>query len=67
LIDASKYSYGKWEASANDTSRAIDMISKDIIICDWHYELRQEYESVPMFLEKGFRVWPASWRKPDAD
>jgi len=66
LIDASKYNYGKWEASANDTARAINMISKDIIICDWHYELRPAYESVPMFLEKGFRVWPASWRKPNA-
>ena len=66
LIDASKYSYGKWEASANNTARAIDMISKDIIICDWHYRLREAYESVPMFLEKGFRIWPASWRKPEA-
>ena len=66
LIDASKFSYGKWEASANDTAGAVDRISKDIIICDWHYELRQAYESVPMFLEKGFRVWPASWRKPEA-
>jgi hypothetical protein len=66
LIDASKYKYGKWEASANGTAGAIDMIPKDIIICDWHYEQRDAYESVPMFLEKGFRVWPASWRKPDA-
>ena len=66
LIDASKYSYGKWEASANDTAEAIDMIPKDIIICDWHYEPRKAYESVPMFLDKGFRVWPASWKKPDA-
>ncbi len=66
LIDASKYNYGKWEASANDTAGAIDMIGKDIIICDWHYEPRKAYESVPMFLEKGFRVWPASWKKPDA-
>ena len=66
LIDASKFSFGKWEASANDTARAVDMIGKDIIICDWHYKLRDAYESVPMFLEKGFRVWPASWKKPDA-
>jgi len=66
LIDASKYSYGKWEASANDTAAAIDMIPKDIIMCDWHYNLRDAYESVPLFLEKGFRVWPASWKKPDA-
>jgi len=66
LIDTSKYNYGKWEGSANGTARAVDLISKNIIICDWHYELRPAYESVPMFLGKGFRVWPASWRKPDA-
>jgi hypothetical protein len=66
LIDMSKYNYGKWESSANGTAGAIDMIPKDIIICDWHYGRRDAYESVPMFLEKGFRVWPASWRKPDA-
>jgi glycosyl hydrolase family 20 len=66
LIDAERIKYGKWEASANGTAAAIDLIAKDIIICDWHYELREAYESVPMFLKKGFRVWPASWRKPDA-
>ncbi|MBN1806803.1 MAG: family 20 glycosylhydrolase [Sedimentisphaerales bacterium] len=66
LIDAGKINYGKWEASANDTAGAVDMINKNIIICDWHYELRKEYESVPMFLKKGFRVWPASWKKTEA-
>ena len=65
LIDAGKISYGKWEASANGTAPAIDGIPKDIIICDWHYEPREAYESIPLFLEKGFRVWPASWRKPE--
>jgi len=66
LIDAGSISYGKWEASANGTAGAIDLIPKDIIICDWHYGRREAYESIPMFLEKGFRVWPASWREPDA-
>jgi hypothetical protein len=66
LIDAEQIKYGKWEASANDTAGAVDLIPKDIIICDWHYEWRDAYESVPMFLGKGFRVWPASWRKPEA-
>ncbi len=65
LIDSGKINYGKWEASANGTAPAVDRIPKDIIICDWHYEPRPAYESVPMFLEKGFRVWPASWRKPE--
>jgi hypothetical protein len=66
LIDADKIKYGKWEASANGTAPAIDRIAKDIIICDWHYEPRPAYESVPMFLEKGFRVWPSSWKNPEA-
>jgi len=66
LIDAGKIDYGKWEASADGTAGAIDLIPRDIIICDWHYESRDTYESIPMFLEKGFRVWPAGWRKLEA-
>ncbi len=66
LIDSSKIKYGKWEASENGTAPAIDRIAKDIIICDWHYEPRLAYESVPMFVEKGFRVWPASWKNVQA-
>jgi hypothetical protein len=63
LIDGKKYKYGEWESSENGTAPAADMIPKDIIICDWHYELRESYPSVPMFLEKGFRVLPSGWNK----
>jgi len=49
LLDDSVMKYGKWEASVNGTAPAVDMIPKDIIICDWHYELREEYPSVPFF------------------
>ena len=66
LIDATVYDYGEWEASKNGTAPAIDRIPKDIIICDWHYELRDAYPSVPMFLEKGFRVLPTSWKNVEA-
>jgi hypothetical protein len=66
LIDAETYDYGRWEASATGSARAVDMIPTDIIICDWHYEERETYPSIPMFLEKGFRVLPAGWRDPDA-
>ncbi len=54
--------YGKWEASANGTDPAADRIPKDIILCDWHYEMLKEYRSVPILLNKGFRVWPGGWR-----
>lgn len=62
LLDDSVMRYGQWEASRNGTHPAVDKISKDIIICDWHYELREEYPSVPFFQQKGFRVLPSSWR-----
>ena len=66
LIDSEEMNYSRWEASANGTAPAIDMIPKDIIICDWHYEKQDEYLSVPYFQEKGFRVWPSSWKNVEA-
>jgi hypothetical protein len=66
LFDAKKYKWGEWEAAKNGTAGAVDLIPKDIIICPWHYELKEAYPSVPMFIEKEFRVLPASWKKLDA-
>ena len=66
LIDASKYGYGNWEASMNGTFLAIDSVPKDIIICDWHYLTQNEYPSVDLFLKKGFRVLPSSWKDAEA-
>jgi hypothetical protein len=66
LIDGKSYDFGEWEASMNGTAAAIDMIPKDIIVCPWHYEPREAYPSIPMFLDKGFRVLPAGWNKLDA-
>ena len=67
LIDGARIDYGgEWEASLNGTAGAIDRIPKDVVICDWHYEPRGSYLSVPMFLEKGFRVLPTSWKNVEA-
>jgi Glycosyl hydrolase family 20, catalytic domain len=66
LIDGKKFDLGEWEASINGTAAAVDIIPKDIIICPWHYEQRESYLSIPMFLEKGFRVLPAGWKDVDA-
>lgn len=66
LFDAKKNHWGKWEASDCGTAAAVDLIPKDIILCPWHYEPMMAYPSVPQFVEKGFRVLPASWRKLDA-
>jgi Glycosyl hydrolase family 20, catalytic domain len=62
LLDAKTMGYGRWESSSNHTERAVNMIPKDIIICDWHYREQTNYPSVPFFLKKGFRVWPSGFR-----
>jgi hypothetical protein len=66
LFDGKGLDFGEWESALNGTAAAVDRIPKDIIICPWHYEERDAYPSVPMFLAKGFRVLPASWKKTDA-
>ncbi len=66
LIDRSQIRYNWMESSSNGTAPAIDMIPKDIIICDWHYIRMMDYPSVGFFQAKGFRVWPAAWRSPSA-
>lgn len=67
LLDASVPNMGNgWEASDKGTAPAIDLITKDIIICDWHYSLQPDYPSVKLFLDKGFRVWPAGYKDKEA-
>jgi hypothetical protein len=66
LIDGVQLDMGDWEASKVGTAPAVDKIPKDIILCPWHYEPRPAYESLPMFMEKGFRILPASWKNTDA-
>lgn len=62
LLDGKTTGLGEWEASYNNTYRAIDMIPKDVIICDWHYD-RPDKTSV-LFAMKGFRVVTCPWRNP---
>jgi hypothetical protein len=66
LIDGTRYRYGEWEASLNGTAGALERIPTDIILCDWHYEPRVSYPSLALFVERGFRVLPASWKDPGA-
>lgn len=63
LIDGKTTGIGAWEASMNNTYRAIDLIAKDVLICDWHYE-RVDQTPV-MFAMKGLSVVTCPWRKPD--
>lgn len=63
LLDGKTTGIGMWEASMNNTHKAIDLISKDVMICDWHYErpdLTPAY-----FAIKGLNVVTCPWRNPE--
>ncbi|WP_128545176.1 family 20 glycosylhydrolase [Larkinella soli] len=62
LIDGKETGIGMWEASMNNTHRAVDLIPKDVMICDWHYE-RPDQTPVH-FAMKGLKVMTCPWRKP---
>lgn len=63
LIDGSDSGIGMWEGSMNNTASAIDLISKSVVICDWHYE--KAIPTPAYFALKGFRVIACPWRKPE--
>jgi hypothetical protein len=53
--------YSRFDNSSNDLSASIDLIPRDIIMCDWHYEWKTNYPSLAYLTGKGFRVWPAGF------
>ena len=62
LIDGKTTGLGMWEGSYNNTYRAVDMIPKDVVICDWHYE---RVDKTPVyFAMKGLHVVTCPWRMP---
>lgn len=63
LLDGKTTGLGLWEASMNNTHRAIDLIPKDVVVGDWHYE-RADQTAV-YFAMKGIRVLTCNWRIPD--
>jgi hypothetical protein len=63
LIDGKTTGIGLWEGSYNNTHRAIDMIPKDVVICDWHYE-RPDATAV-LFAAKGLNVLTCPWRNTE--
>ena len=62
FLNGEKTGYGKYEASKNNTETAIDMVSNDIIICDWHYEKNTEFPSVDIFAKAGMRMYVCPMR-----
>ncbi|MBR7101423.1 MAG: family 20 glycosylhydrolase [Clostridia bacterium] len=62
LLSSETTGYDRWEASDNGSYTAIDLIDKDITICDWHYNFYETYPSVDVFGEAGFKILICPWR-----
>jgi hypothetical protein len=62
LIDGRATGIGQWAASYNDTYRAVDLIPRDVVICDWQYE--QDNQTAVYFALKGLRVVTCTWNRP---
>lgn len=62
LLDGRATGLGEWEASINDTHRAIDLVPQDIVVCDWHYETTPPTSLY--FARKGFEVVLCAHDKP---
>jgi hypothetical protein len=63
LLDGKLTGLGEWEASFNETHAAVDLIPKDVVICDWHYA-RADQTAV-YFAMKGLDVVSCSWKNPE--
>lgn len=63
LIDGKTTGIGEWEASLNNTARALHLIPKDVVINDWHYDRADP--TATLFALNGFRVITCPWRKSD--
>ena len=62
-LDGDLTGLGKWEASQNGTAPAINLVPKDIVICDWHYDTA--VPTAAYFAIQGFRVVSAPWQMTD--
>lgn len=48
------------------THEALGKLPRDVVILDWHYDMRKEYRSVEHFRSQGFRVLGSTWHDPQA-
>ena len=69
LLDAQTMDYSLWEGDRFGIHPALhrkDEVTRDIIICDWHYEWHSAgYPSVETLIREGFTVIPSFFRSAD--
>jgi len=63
FLDGQRTGLGRWEASLNETYPAVDLVPRDVVICDWHYETAPP--TAAWFAVEGFPVVSSPWRKAE--
>ena len=66
LLSSEETGYDRWEASDGESYRALDSLSRDVVICDWHYNKCNEYKSVDLFARAGFEMMVSPWRDKES-
>lgn len=62
LCSTAETGYNEWESSNNGTEKSRELLSRDIIICDWHYNMQAKYPSVDILAKEGFKIMVSPWR-----
>ncbi len=67
LVDAIESGYEDiYESSYDDADKALKLIDKDVICCDWHYNACDAYKSVDIFADSGFKMMVVPWNNVEA-
>ncbi|MDR1757921.1 MAG: family 20 glycosylhydrolase [Bacteroidales bacterium] len=61
LINGWHTGIGEWQAAINHTERAVSLIPKDVVICDWHYEKAEQTPAY--FAVQGLGVLSCPWNR----
>lgn len=63
MLEGKQSGLGMWEASENGTHGSIDLINRQVVVCDWHYERADP--TAALFAMKGYRVITCPWNRPE--
>jgi len=66
LYSTEETGYFWYDSSSNNTESSINTLSKDILLCDWHYEYHDAYPSVDILAKAGFKMLICPWRNDNA-
>ncbi|MBO5223545.1 MAG: family 20 glycosylhydrolase [Clostridia bacterium] len=68
LYSTEETGYHRYESSDTGTHPAREILDKDVIVCDWHYEDYGKFPSIELFANSGFKIMISPWRdKPSAE